>query len=275
MESSFVLFNENFDYIIETVKNCGDKARDLQTMVHRSYKKDGTVLTEADLYVSDRVEKVVKKYFPNSNFITEESLGIFSEEAPYTFILDPIDGTDAYSQGLPSWAVSLGVLDQNRIPVAGEVYAPRFGVGVDELLLVRKMGMKVTLNGEALHKTDFDEDVKMIAMEASSMKVLDFSSYTGNFRIFGSAVLHMVSPVIFMHFEASVHNSCYVWDVAGPHSILKGLNLDVEYYDGSPFVYDDDLLISRNKYKAPLFAGSKKGRNQLRQMLSPFSKKLE
>ena len=275
MEAAALLFNEKFDFIIETVKNCGDKARDLQTMVHRSYKKDGTVLTEADLYVSDRVEKAVEKNFPSSNFITEESLGVFSKEVDYTFILDPIDGTDAYSQGLPSWAVSLGVLDQNRIPVAGIVYAPRFGVGGDELLLVRKMGKQVTLNGEPLQKTNFDEDVKMIAMEASSMKVLDFSSYKGNFRIFGSAVLHMVSPIIFKHFQASVHNSCYVWDVAGPHSILIGLGLDVEYYNGEPFIYDDDLLISRNKYKAPLFAGSKKGRNQLRQMLPSFSKKIE
>ena len=205
----------------------------MQSGIHRSYKADGTVLTEADLFVSVQVEKVVKKYFPDSNFITEESKGIFSLKSPFTFVLDPIYGTDAYSQGLPSWAVSLGVLDQNRVPVAAVVYAPRFGVGVDELFLVRKMGMEVALNDEKIPKTDFDEDVKMIAMEVSSIKVLGYSSFKGNFRVFGSAVLHMVNPVAFMHFQASVHNSCYVWDVAGPHAILKGLGLDVEYYVGN------------------------------------------
>ncbi len=108
----------------------------------------------------------------------------------------------------------------------------------------------------------------MVAMEASCLKYLDFSNYKGNFRVFGSAVLHMLSPIIFSHFQASIHTSCYAWDIAGPHAILKSLNNDIEYCNGLPFTYTDDLLINRNKYLYPLFSGSAEAREILKTLIT-------
>ena len=47
---------------------------------------------------------------------------------PYTFCLDPIDGTDAFSQSMAGWCTSLALLDETLTPVAGIIYAPKLDV---------------------------------------------------------------------------------------------------------------------------------------------------
>ncbi|MBO4394412.1 MAG: hypothetical protein J5800_08720, partial [Spirochaetales bacterium] len=104
-----------FFKLCSAIRQCGEAARTNQSHIHRSFKDDGTILTETDLAVSDAVLTCLRKLYPDCNIITEEiDLKAFSNGARYTFVLDPIDGTDAYSQGLPAWCVALGILDKDR-----------------------------------------------------------------------------------------------------------------------------------------------------------------
>lgn len=253
---------QKLDILASIIKDCGIFAREKQANIQRSYKKDGTVLTEVDLYVSKKIENGINELFPDANFITEESQNVFDEKKLLTFILDPIDGTDAYSQGLPSWAISLGILNKEREPTGSIIYAPRFGVGTDDLFIRLNPGEKPTLNGKKLTVNKKDSNIKMIAMEATCIKKLNFSNYKGGFRVFGSAIIHMLCPIIFDYYQGSVHTSCYVWDVAGAHAILKSIGYDIEYCDGSEFTYDDNLLVDRKKYRMPLYSGSIETRKQ-------------
>ena len=82
-------------------------ARLKQKNVKRNFKSDGSVLTEIDLYISHEISKTIKHLFPDANIISEEEESPFDDEKPYTFILDPIDGTDVYSQGMASERRSL------------------------------------------------------------------------------------------------------------------------------------------------------------------------
>ncbi|HAF85345.1 MAG TPA: inositol monophosphatase, partial [Sphaerochaeta sp.] len=111
------LDSKKLDILAKAVEDAGLYAKERQREIHRAYKTDGSVITETDLSISKRILSVVSSLFPEANIISEETLTTFSLEAPYTFVLDPIDGTDVYSQGLPSWAVALGVLDKDRKPV--------------------------------------------------------------------------------------------------------------------------------------------------------------
>ncbi|MGD1816129.1 MAG: inositol monophosphatase family protein [Pleomorphochaeta sp.] len=261
-------FKEKFNILCAVVRSCGIESRNIQSDIKRSYKSDGTVLTKADLYVSSTITEAIKTLFPKANIVNEELEVPFYQNAELTFILDPIDGTDAYSQGLPSWAISLGLLDKDREPIGAIIYAPRFGQGENDLFIKSIKNDKTTINDREVKLENITPPVKMIAMEASSLKILDFSQYKGNIRIFGSAILHMLSPIIFPYFQASVHNSCYVWDVAGPHAVLKNLGLDIEYIDGTPFIYNDDLLINHKKYLMPIVSGNDSCRKELKTILS-------
>ena len=86
--------------ICSAVRQCGEAARSNQALIHRSLKQDGSILTETDLAVSEAIIGRLRALYPDCNIISEEiELQDFCDGRRYTFVLDPIDGTDAYSQG--------------------------------------------------------------------------------------------------------------------------------------------------------------------------------
>jgi myo-inositol-1(or 4)-monophosphatase len=95
------------DELSEVVRSCGRMAKENQATIHRSYKSDGTVLTETDLAISGKILAVVSRLFPEANIISEETLTPYKEDAPCTFVLDPSTAR-CLLQGLPSWAVAFG-----------------------------------------------------------------------------------------------------------------------------------------------------------------------
>ena len=77
--------------------------------VERSYKQDGSVLTEIDRRVEDYLFGEISRLYPDANVVTEETARSFDPDRPYTFAVDPIDGTDVFSQGScsrPGWICS-------------------------------------------------------------------------------------------------------------------------------------------------------------------------
>ncbi len=67
--------------------------------------------------------------------------------ARHVWIIDPIDGTRAYIAGLPDWAVSAALIENDR-PIAACLYAP----ALDEFFMARA-GHGATLNGAAISAT--------------------------------------------------------------------------------------------------------------------------
>lgn len=59
---------------------------------------------------------------PSSDFLTEEGNGL-ENGADYTWIIDPLDGTTNFVQGLPLYSVSVALRHKNDI-VMGIVYEP-------------------------------------------------------------------------------------------------------------------------------------------------------
>ncbi len=244
--------------LADEVRACGVYARQVQQNIHRDYKSDGTVITETDLEVSRRILDLVGRLFPDANIISEETLTPWRDDAPCTFVLDPIDGTDVYSQGLPSWAVALGILDSTRTPVGAMIDAPRWGVGCDELFVRLDPGAEHTLvNGRPLVLRGDKDTPTQVTMGTSGQQHVDFSRFHGKVRTFGSSIIHLLAPVIYPHFEACVNQPCYVWDVASAHAVLLHEGMLMEYVDGSPFVYDDDFVLNRRQFKMPVYAGTR------------------
>lgn len=244
-----------FFNLCSAVRQCGEVARNNQSLIHRALKSDGSILTETDLAVSDALLAKIKELYPDCNIVTEEiDLHSFKDGARYTFVLDPIDGTDAYSQGLPSWCIALGILDSQRQPCGAIIHAPRFGVGVEDLFLCAMPGdTKLYLNGKE-HKTPQHYDIpRQMVMGSDALKYIDISSFSGKIRSFGSSILHMVAPVAFSNLDCTVDPYCYVWDIAASHAICLRAGIAVSYIDGSPVVYNDSLLKERNKIPLPLF----------------------
>lgn len=262
-----LLDTKALDTLAEAVRAAGAMAKLNQQHIQRSYKTDGTVITETDLAISARILGLVAELFPEVNIISEETLTPFNDKAPYTFVLDPIDGTDVYSQGLPSWAVALGILDRNRTPVGAMISAPRWGLGEDELFLRLDPGGQLLINGKPFSIGADKDFPHQITMGSSGQRLMDFSHYEGKIRIFGSSILHMLSPLLYDHIQGCVNQSCYVWDIAAAHAALLCVGMDIEYVDGTAFVYDDAFLLERKPFSPSFYAGNKACIKALRRVL--------
>lgn len=261
---------DRLDELAFVVRKAGQFAKEKQAEIQRNYKQDGTVITETDLAISKHILEEVSRLFPEANIISEETLTPFNSESPYTFVLDPIDGTDVYSQGLPCWAVALGILDRERRPVGAYISAPRWGLGCEELFVRLDPGGTLLVNDKRFEVAGQKEQPSQITMGSSGQRLMDFSAFDGKVRIFGSSIIHMLSPVIYDHIQGCVNQSCYVWDVTASHAVLIAAGMDMEYVDGTPFVYDDAFLLERKPFSPSLYIGTKACREALARVLPPM-----
>ena len=250
--------SRTFFHLCDAVLQCGKVARSNQRLIHRSFKEDGSILTETDLAVSNALLPVIRRLYPGCNIVTEEiDLHSFDDNAPLTFILDPIDGTDAYSQGFPSWCIALGILGSSRKPCGGIVYAPRFGIGEDDMFFCSMPNKAdVFMNGKLWKPLEHYDEPKQMTAGSDILNHVDLGDFSGKLRVFGSGILHMTAPFAYSNIDACLTTKCYVWDVAAPHALALKLGLEVAYIDGSPVVYDDGLLIERKRFAKPILVGN-------------------
>lgn len=84
-------------------------------------KPDGSPVTELDLAISQTLETISQKHFPDCCFYSEEN---FNEWKFPLLALDPLDGTREYIEGRPEWAISVGIFETEEFAGEGWVCNP-------------------------------------------------------------------------------------------------------------------------------------------------------
>jgi myo-inositol-1(or 4)-monophosphatase len=113
------------------------------------------LVTATDRKVERFLTEAVRKEYPTHHIIGEE-YGASGAKTGQSWLIDPIDGTVSFTQGLPGFAVSIAYLEEGR-PQAGVVYGPLLG----QLFSARR-GEGAWLNGQRLRvssKRALDEAV--------------------------------------------------------------------------------------------------------------------
>lgn len=87
-------------------------------------KTKGHPVTDADLAVNDYLAATLKPARPDYGWLSEETKDDHSRHAcPRSFVVDPIDGTRAFIDRTPNFAVSVAIIEDG-VAVAGAVYNP-------------------------------------------------------------------------------------------------------------------------------------------------------
>ncbi len=92
-----------------------------QNLEHRE-KKDAGFVTEADIESENYIINEIKKNYPESDIIAEES-GENIKNNPLKWIIDPLDGTTNYGNGIPFFGISIA-LEKEEILTHGAIYNP-------------------------------------------------------------------------------------------------------------------------------------------------------
>lgn len=89
-------------------------------------KRPNDWVTDADRAADHLIRSVKNDRFPQDGWLSEESL-VHSASGAFTWVVDPIDGTREFVEGLSEYAVSIGLVWQGHA-VIGAVAHPPSGV---------------------------------------------------------------------------------------------------------------------------------------------------
>lgn len=137
---------DRLEIACEIARNAGEYALDyFKDFASLTIQSKGVqdMASEADVNTENLIRAAVSKHFPGDAFLGEESAASFTPScAQGTWIIDPIDGTQPFLNGIPSWCISIAYVEGNEIKV-GVVFD-----AVSNELFAASAGNGATLNGK-------------------------------------------------------------------------------------------------------------------------------
>ena len=197
-----------------------------------SRKGPGDFVTAADLKAEETLFELLTKARPGYGFLGEERGMVEGTDKSHTWIVDPIDGTTNFANGIPLFAVSIAYLIEHE-PVIGVVYTPitdesfyaARGAGAwlnDMPLPLRKPAARLK---EAVAGVDF----KRISHHLGDELAVRPPYYSQ--RNFGSSALEWCF-VAAGRLDVYVHGGQMLWDYAAGRLILAEAGGQAEALDG-------------------------------------------
>lgn len=219
------------------------------------------LVTEIDLLSEKMIRKEIKANFPQHNILGEER-DYTDNNSDYTWVIDPLDGTNNYANAYPIYCVSIALKKENEtlvgviyVPELDELYSAIRGAGAYKGTNKIYVSQKAELNS-ALIATGFPYD-------KNSSKINNLAPLNSilpqlrGIRRSGSAAFDLCS-VASNRIDAFWEFKLKEWDYAAGILIIKEAGGEIYQTE----IAEEPLLI----------AGSKKLVTKLRQEIEPIYK---
>jgi myo-inositol-1(or 4)-monophosphatase len=123
-----LMLAEELRVAIEAARIAGEEVVRLQRDGVRYGRKEGwELVSEADIRAAEILHETLTKAFPGDGWLSEEHTDtVHRLGRERVWIVDPIDGTREYLQGIPEYAISIGLAIAGQ-PVLGVVHNPATG----------------------------------------------------------------------------------------------------------------------------------------------------
>ncbi len=119
-------FQRELDFACDLAREAGEVTlKYFQSGVQPDFKNDSSPVTVADLEAEKLIRKRIEEVFPGDGVLGEE-YGEQKGEKGRRWIVDPIDGTKTFVQGVPLYAVLIGLEIEGELEV-GVVNIPALG----------------------------------------------------------------------------------------------------------------------------------------------------
>ena len=147
---------DDLAFAIELARRAGKVLTDGYEKVGRiDYKSKRDVVTDVDFRSEALVLDAIRLEYPTDAILAEESCRHDSKAgargAQRLWIIDPLDGTVNYANGIPFYCVSIGLVEQGQ-PVVGVIFDP-----ARDDLFSATAGGPACLNGEPISASDKDQ----------------------------------------------------------------------------------------------------------------------
>jgi myo-inositol-1(or 4)-monophosphatase len=198
-----------------------------------TWKYDGTRVTAVDVAISENIFRELAMQFPDDQYFSEELAETndpIAVTARFSWVLDPIDGTNNFALGIPHCAISLAVCERGQ-PVYGVIYD-----------LSRRTLM---YGGPGFKVFDGDREIRVSTAAISRETLVGFHSpfdktllpmATGvlsQFKIrgLGSATLHLAYVAAGI-LDGCVDYNVKIWDLAAAIPLVQAAGGEVHFLNG-------------------------------------------
>jgi myo-inositol-1(or 4)-monophosphatase len=129
--------NDFFDLAVKAAKKAGEiQLSSFEKNPAIAFKSTHfNLVTKTDLESEEAIVSAIRSAYPDHNILAEENdYGSF--HSPFTWIIDPLDGTNNFAHHFPVFSVSIALAKNNEIllgvvldPIRGELFSAKKGEG--------------------------------------------------------------------------------------------------------------------------------------------------
>ena len=205
------------DVALEAARTAGEIIRGgWRSRRQITFKGRKDIVTDVDVAAENAVLEILANQFPTFGILAEESPPV-AGASPYLWVVDPLDGTRNYAQGIPHFCTVVA-LSKGTVPVLGVTYDP-----VRDEVFSAQQGAGAFLNGEPITVSEnsrLDQsllgcDLGYVDEKAGLAVDLIRSLWPGmlSLRLMGSAALG-VAYAAAGRVDLYFHHSLSPWDIA-------------------------------------------------------------
>ena len=178
-------------------------------------------VTSADKETQQFLQDEISRRFPGHGILGEEKLEEDEPEGPtpdFLWVLDPLDGTTNFLNGLPVYACSIGVLHRGR-PLAGALFIP-WPSPTGGFVLHCRRGNGCFADGEPVSVLDTEKPIpnRLMGLPGSFGQTTRFhrglKGGLGELRITGSIAYELAMTAIGA-MQYAVFGAPRMWDMLG------------------------------------------------------------
>ncbi len=210
-------------------------------------KGKNDLVTDADIASEKKIIEIIKKAFPEDQFLAEESSTRNSLTEERTWIIDPIDGTTNFAHGFPIYCVSIA-LWENKKPKVGlvlevannELFYAVKGEGAflneEEITVSNQKDSSRALIATGFPYTAFDHIDEYLALLRFLMK------NTHGIRRPGAASYDLCCVACGI-FDGFFESGLSAWDVGAGALIIKESGGTVtDWYEGENWLFGKRII---------------------------------
>lgn len=192
-------------------------------------KADYSVVTDADLAADRLIAQAIRAAYPNDTIISEELQSTLTHTSAGIWVVDPLDGTTNFSQGLQHWGVSIARLVDGQPQVAA-LYFPI----IDELYSAQR-GAGAARNGRPIETKPLEAHPSAFICFTSNVHRRFDVRLRMKSRVLGSAAYDLcavASGIAAISFQAQPK----LWDIAAGWLVVQEAGGTIIPYEGpGPF----------------------------------------
>jgi histidinol-phosphatase len=207
-------------------------------------KADRSPVTEADIQIERTIRAAVHERYPTDGVLGEEG-GLQGEGSDRRWVVDPIDGTKNFADGVQVWATLIALVVRGD-PVVGVVSAPAIRERYEAVV-----GSGARLNGDPIRVSRADRIERASILHSSvggwidgpyRAPLLDLLRDSRRDRGFGDFWGHML--VARGSADVMFEPELATWDFAPLQVIVTEAGGRITQFDGSPVQHGGSVLTS-------------------------------